>query len=182
MKTLSNKTTRRLYALRGGKIQKKKLYLINPKYTLYSDGRCYSESTDRFLKPLANQPRNKKCVSNYCYGFSTENGYVRHQIFRLVMFYFGAHDFTNISDMPPVTSIDGNSKNFDVSNLAFNLDGFSQKKSATKYDRYKNSKLSEKHLPIIYEMRDNGCSLSAIANQFGVSDMSIHRALKRRNA
>ena len=154
---------------------------INPKYTLYKNGKIHSSFYDKVLKPY--KPKTKKFTPHLSYNLTLKNGKTKnYQISRLVMFYFGVHNYKKIEDMPNIIFIDGNTENIDLNNFKFDLNNEIIKKVSKEVNRKMlNCKIPHDAVFFIQNALKNEWNLKKIASIFNVSDMSVHRFIKRHN-
>jgi hypothetical protein len=146
------------------------------KYHIYPNGDCYNETIGRFIKKVSFKSHNREFLR---YKIDGKNHYIN----RIVMFYFGNHNFKSILDLPMVTPIDKNPFNNHVDNLKF----ANQSELNKKYGiRVSNPfigipKISSSEIQKVKEALKNNCTLKILANYFEVSEMSVHRFIKRHN-
>lgn len=143
-------------------------------YRLYPNGDLFSKYILRNMtKIVSSSMKNARTV----YSLNKKNVSVN----RLVMFYFGNHDYKKIEDMPMVSPIDKNVFNNDISNLEF----ADQSKLNAKYDNKphesfcKKPKISESEIENIKKMILEEVPLCKIGQKYNVSAMSVSRFLAR---
>lgn len=156
---------------------------ITPNYTLYEDGRVWSHFFQgRFLKPTQYNSTSKNGVPHFAYTLQIEGKRKVVQLSRLLMFYYGHHPYKTIKSMPTVMFIDGNTKNWKLSNLRFAKRGdICRKANKALIKSDINSKIKDTELPKIKNYLEENYPLGQIASLYNCSDMSVVRFKKRNN-
>ena len=157
------------------------LYDINPNYRLYLNGQLFSSFYDKVLKPYKLKPKKEKGTPHYTYYLKQQDGsYKGYQIARLVKFYFGEHNYKRIEDMPKLMFLDGDTTNFDLENIPFDLNHTVIKEAAKTRTIDYNSKIKAIQIPIIKEHLKTK-TYAQIGRIYNVSDMSVSRFVRRHN-
>lgn len=155
---------------------------INSNYTLYSNGKVFSNYYGKVLKPYAIPSKTKGSAPHYTYNLSLGDGtYKCYQISRLVKFYFGNHKYKSIDDMPTLMYADGDTTNFSDENLVFDTNHTIILKASKKRTSDCNSKIKDTEKPKIETFLEQNYSYAKIAKLYNVSDMSVSRFVKRNN-
>lgn len=141
---------------------------------LYPNGDCFSKSLGRNIAKSQTVCRGR--IYRH-YKFGKKNVYIN----RLVMFYFGKHEYKKIEDMPMVSPIDKNVFNNDISNLEFASKGDLNKKyQPIPHDSFfKKPKIAESEIENIKKMILEEVPFYKIGKKYNVSAMSVSRFLAR---
>lgn len=163
---------------------------INDNYYLFSNGKIWSTHFGgKFLKPYEYQKyKGENYVSHWAYKIRPNkyqsDGPKILYISRLLMFYFGNHDYKNFDDMPEIVFKNNNNKDWRVANVEFSTKADIIKNKVHKtIDNGANSKIKDTIINInnIKQLLTDGKTLKFIAEKYDVSDMSVHRFIKRNN-
>lgn len=145
-------------------------------YRLYSNGDLFSKYILRNMtKTVSSSMKNARTV----YSLNKKNVSVN----RLVMFYFGNHNYKKIEDMPMVSPIDKTVFNNDISNLEFaNQSKLNKKYNLIPHDNFcKKPKIAEIEIENIKKMILEEVPHYKIGEKYNVSAMSVTRFLRRHN-
>lgn len=155
---------------------------INNNYWLYKDGRVWSQfQGGTFIKAYQYKGASSRLTPHYAVGLRTNGETKVYQMSRLMMFYFGVHTYKTIEEMPIITYINGNTKDWALDNLRFAKKGEIIKKATSKKQPDTLSKIKDTELQRVKDLLSINMSLAEIAEIYSCSDMSVHRYIKRHN-
>jgi len=144
-------------------------------YRLYPDGKIFSSYIGRNLKPIVLKRRGKPMM----YRIRKKTVYVN----RLVMFYFGNHDYKRIEDIPMVSPIDKNPKHNHISNLEFiEHGGLNVKYNQVLSPNFvKKPKIPATEIENIKSLISKEMTYDQIGSFYNASGMSVSRFVRRHS-
>lgn len=179
--TAMNKLGKQLFDLKYSifEVEKTTMKGINENYTIYPNGVVFSSYYNgTFLKPY----KQKK---HYTYRIRdlNSNKSCGMQIPRLVMFYFGKHNYKSIYDMPKIILIDGVKNNFNIENLRFEENNEIIKKVLSKKTSESNCKIKndQENIDFVKLKLKEGKTRVWLGKFFNCNAMSVTRFIRRNN-
>ena len=146
-----------------------------PNYLIYEDGRVWSKTSNKFLKPSLS--RKGYCILN----FRNFKNPKSHRVHRVV----ALHYIPNPNNYPQIDHIDRNKTNNHISNLRWCNNSMNQQNIGLK----KNNKLKQKYITITTSKKNNKIyysyrikKLGYFEKQLSCKDYTLDDAINLRDS